>query len=277
MIANVFRLHRGLPVLCASTLFLLFSSAAGAARAQPWRTHHENPDVLWHFVHDQCAPKAARGVYPPTPCVEVDHARDPSRGYVVFKDRDGRYQYLVLPLAQTRGIESPRLLSADAPNYLADAWTARMYVEAALHRHVPRDDIGMVVNSAHGRTQNQLHIHVDCIRPDVHATLQRDMSEIGTHWHELPDRLPSVHGHRYEARWLAGANPTANPFRLLAAGLPPGDRMGMHSLVVIGAYDSLGRPGFILLSTRVKAATGNDGNSDALHDRTCALARMPGS
>jgi CDP-diacylglycerol pyrophosphatase len=261
--------------LAATALFVLFSMITGTARAGKPVHRHENPDVLWHFVHDRCAPAAARGVYPPTPCAEVDHPHDASRGYVVFKDRDGRYQYLVLPLARITGIESPALLSPDATNYIADAWTARMYVEAALHQRVPRDVIGLVVNSRHGRSQNQLHIHVDCIRPDVHATLQSLAPTIGTRWKLLPARLPSVHGRRYMARWLGGANLATNPFRLLKKALPAGDRMGMHSLAVIGAYDAHGRPGFILLSTHENPSTGNNGNSDALHDRTCALVKAP--
>jgi CDP-diacylglycerol pyrophosphatase len=217
-------------------------------------------------------------MYPPLPCIEVDAPQHPKRGYVVFKDRNGQFQYLVLPLARISGIESPTLLAPDSPNYLADAWTARMYVDAALHKRVPRDVIGMVVNSAYGRSQNQLHIHVDCIAPAVHAALQRLLPDITQQWATLSTRLPdSKHGRPYMARWIKGSTLSVSPFRLLADALPTGDSMANHSMVVVGARDRQGRPGFILLSTRADPATGNNGNSDNLQDTTCTLASPPSS
>jgi CDP-diacylglycerol pyrophosphatase len=234
---------------------------------------HESPNVLWHFVHDKCAPTAARGIYPPAPCIEVVDAHNPGRGYVVFKDRNGRYQYLVLPLTRITGIESPALLAPDAPNYLAAAWTARMYVEAALHKRMPRQDMSVSVNSMYGRSQNQLHIHVDCIRADVRDTLHRLLPDITRQWQTLPVRLPA-HGYRrtYMARWVDGAALSLNPFHALAKALPAGDHMGLHSLVVVGARNAQGQPGFILLSTRADLKAGNNGNSDNLQDTTCAIA-----
>ncbi len=256
--------------LTACSIAALFLLPALAIARPAW--HRENPNVLWHFVHDLCQPKGERNIYPPTPCIEVDHADNPARGHVVFKDRDGRHQYLVLPLARITGIEDPLLLKAATPNYLAAAWTARLYVEAALHRRVPRDVISLVVNSAYGRTQDQLHVHVDCIRADVHAQLQRMMPDIKPHWHMLPEPLPRQGGQPYMARWLSGATFTTSPFRLLARALPPNDRMARHSLVVVGAWDARGRPGFILLSARADTALGRVGNSDNLQDRRCTLA-----
>jgi CDP-diacylglycerol pyrophosphatase len=117
------------------------------------------------LIHSECAAVAARNLYPPTPCAEVNTDHGTADGYVVFKDRSGRYQYLVLPLARISGIESSALQASSAPNYFADAWTARLYVEAALHAPQSRDVLSMVVNSASGRSQDQLHIHVDCNRP----------------------------------------------------------------------------------------------------------------
>ncbi|MDA3913898.1 CDP-diacylglycerol diphosphatase [Oleiagrimonas sp.] len=270
--------HRGTWTVKALTLFVALLLVPIAGTATPWRHAHADPNVLWHFVHDQCAPKASRGVYPPLPCVEVNLPHNTQQGYVVFKDRAGRYQYLVLPLAHITGIESPELVAPDAPDYVADAWTARMYVEAALHKRVPRDMLGLVVNSARGRSQNQLHIHIDCIAPAVHAELQRLQPGITRHWAMLPIHLPdSMHGRAYMARWIAGATLTVNPFRLLAHALRTGDSMANHSLVVVGARDKQGRPGFILLSTRADPATGNNGNSDNLQDTTCTLASPPSS
>jgi CDP-diacylglycerol pyrophosphatase len=247
------------------------ADAQAAVQAKPHVRHVENPDTLWRLIHDGCAVAAARNAEPPAPCAEVTGAHDDKRGYVVFKDRNGSSQYLVLPLARITGIESPALLAPDAPNWFADAWTARLYVEAALHHRQPRDVLSLVVNSASGRTQNQLHIHVDCVRPAVHAALQRVLPSLDHRWRALDvPLLPN--GHRYRAMWLAGETLTANPFKLLAAALPAGDRMARHSLAVVGAYGSNGAPGFILLSGSADPVRRDRGNAGELQDHTCALA-----
>jgi len=41
--------------------------------------------------------------------------------------------------AGVSGIESPILLTPDAPNYFADAWEARRYIDEELHRTLPRE------------------------------------------------------------------------------------------------------------------------------------------
>lgn len=167
-------LNRWLACVLALTGLALTAYAHVAPQADAGPVAHANPNVLWHLVHDGCAPAARKHEYPPKPCVEVSAPTGHfERGYAVLKDIRGRYQYLVMPLARITGIGSPAVLQSDAPNYLAGAWIARLYVEAALHKTVPRDELSLAVNSKYGRTQNQLHVHVDCIRIDVHDTLRR--------------------------------------------------------------------------------------------------------
>ena len=251
----------------ALTQAVAMSVTAKPVTAKP--VHH--PNALWHLIHDHCAVAAAQGDYPPAPCVEVDSANGTARGYAVLKDRVGRSQYLVLPLARITGIESPLLLRADAPNYLADAWTARRYVEAARHQSLSREQLSLVVNSYYGRTQNQLHVHVDCIRPDVHDALQRLLPAIGEHWQPLSEPLPP-HGRAYTARWVSGDTLALNPFQSLAASLAAGDSMAEHSLAVVGASNASGEAGFILLSNRRQRGRHDHGNSDDLQDKSCAIA-----
>lgn len=244
--------------------------ASGAPPAAVAHALPKNPDRLWQWVHEQCEPAARRMIYPPAPCIEVSGALQETTGYAVFKDRDGAYQYLVLPLARITGIESETLLAPNTPNYLADAWEARRYIEAALHASVPRDELSLVVNSAYGRSQNQLHIHIDCIRADVHDALQRLAPTITQRWTTLSEPLPP-HGHRYSARWVPGDSLAINPFQSLAASLPRGDRMALHSLVIVGARSPDGQPGFIMLSGKVDPTTGDRGNADDLQDQACAM------
>jgi len=208
------------------------------------------------------------------PCAEVDARGGTAHGYAVLKDRAGRYQYLLLPLARITGIESPALRASDAPHYFADAWAARLYVEAALHAAQPRGVLSLAVNAAVGRSQDQLHIHIDCIRPDVHAALQRLLPTITRQWRQLDDPLPP-HRHSYQARWIDGEPLAVDPFRALAEALPVGDSMASHSLLVVDAYSPAGMPGFILLSGHADPAHGDRGSAEELQDLDCAIAARP--
>ncbi|WP_329743317.1 CDP-diacylglycerol diphosphatase [Dyella sp. A6] len=270
------RLAMGLGVLAGAVSPVFAAGMQASPHAWHEHAHHKkhNPNVLWHLI-SKCRASALRVGYPPHPCVEVDDPMHPAEGYGVLKDLAGRYQYLVMPLARITGIESPLLLAPAAPNYFADAWPARLYVEAALHHRVPRDQLALVVNSIDGRSQNQLHIHVDCIKPSVHQALLDMRASLTTQWQPLPRPLPP-NGHHYVARWVDGATLSVNPFKSLAASLPAGDRMALHSLIAVGAYAADGKPGFILLSGRVNKRTGDVGSGDELHDLSCAIATSHG-
>ena len=270
-------------MMFARTVFALaFAAAASigacsilhAAEPQTDHTNNESRGKLWHLVHDICAPAAAKATYPPSPCAEVDAAERAAQGYAVLKDRSGRFQYLLMPLARITGIESPTLLATDAPNYFADAWNARFYVEAARHLALPRDAFVVIVNSAQGRSQDHLHLHVGCIRPEVRDALRRLLPTLDEQWRTLPQPLPPD-GQRYQARWAARESLSINPFQSLASALSTGDRMALHSLVMTGARSADGRSGFILLSARADAAKGNRGNSDELQDLACTIADDP--
>lgn len=235
-------------------------------------THGSGADrnALWRLVHDGCVPASMRGAYPPAPCTEVDVAGGTTGAYAVLKDRVGRYQYLFTPLARVTGIESTDLLAPDAPNYFAAAWTARLYVEAALHRPLPRDALALAVNSTHARSQDQLHIHIDCVRSDVHEALRQVLPVLTEQWRPLGKPLPP-NGHAYRARWARGEILSLDPFRSLAAALPAGDAMARHSLVLVGAHSATGEPGFILLSSRVDPSSGDRGSGEELQDHACAV------
>lgn len=183
------------------------------------------------------------------------------------------YQYLVLPLDRISGIESPALLRADAPNYFAAAWAARRHTEQALGQPLPRAVASLALNSPHGRSQHQLHIHVDCLRADVLAQLQRMQPGIGAQWAVLPEPL---RGHAYQARWLGGTALTANPIRLLADDLAaPGD-MASWSLLVSGQPAADGAPGFLLLATRRDTEQGNNASAEELQDHACVAVTGAG-
>jgi CDP-diacylglycerol pyrophosphatase len=228
-----------------------------------------DPDALWKIVHGKCVPDQ-RQHHNPAPCARVDLSAGVVRGHVVLKDLRGELQYLVIPTARVTGIESPRLLAPHGPNYWAPAWQARSYVFARAHRTFPRNAIGLAVNSEKGRSQNQLHIHVDCVRPDVRSYLAAHAAELPPHWSQTP---VSFDGHRYRAMRIAGATLRGvDLFRLLARGIA-GARadMGDWTLVVIGIEPR----GFVLLAGHVDPATNDRGSGEDLLDHSCAIAQSP--
>ena len=230
-----------------------------------------DPDALWKITHDRCVPDQTQHD-DPAPCAKVDLTEGEAKGYVVLKDIVGATQFLVIPTARINGIESPEILVPDTTNYFAAAWHERSFMEKRIGHDVPRDWVSLAINSAVGRTQNQLHIHVDCISVDVHDLLRQHMSEIGTSWAPFPVPLA---GHRYSAIAVAGENlDGTNPFLLLANG-EEGARadMGDETLVVVGATLADGKPGFIVLADRADLAAGNRASGEELQDHTCKLAQ----
>jgi len=205
-----------------------------------------DPDTLWHIVHDQCVIDAQQHG-DPAPCARLDTSMGDDRGYAVLKDARGARQYLLIPTGRISGIESPVLLEPDATNYFAAAWTARSFVEQRAGGPVPRDWMSLTVNDRLSRSQEQLHIHIDCLRADVHEALRLHGAEIGRTWSLFPWPLA---GSYYRAIALKGETLGAtNPFALAAEGLEgAGDDMGLLTLAVVGSLDDEGIPGFILLA-----------------------------
>ena len=226
-----------------------------------------DPDALKKIVIDHCVPRAeASGES--KPCLNVDL---PGR-IVVLKDRNGATQLLLLPTENLTGIEDKGVLAPDAPNYFAAAWADRHLVEELAGKPIPRDDIGLSINSKYGRSQNLLHIHIDCLRADVRQALKDNDGKIGAKWAPLDVDLA---GHRYHAMRLDGDDlAPRNPFRLLAEGdtEAAGD-MGRETLTVAGAVFPDGKPGFYLLSDRADAGGMDRASSETLLDHDCAVLK----
>ena len=243
----------------AAALTAVFTALASPALA--------DPDALWNIVNGECAP-GQQAKHDPSPCLSVDLAG----GYAVLKDQAGATQVLVIPTTRITGIESPALEDPATPNFWADAWKARREVEKLAHRDIPREDLALAVNSVYARSQDQLHIHVDCIRPDVRDALNMAEDRIGATWAPLDVALA---GHRYRAMRLAGEDlGDRDPFKLLADGDPTAHaEMGLETLVVAGAVFFDGSPGFILLSDRAEASNHDNAGGEALMDHSCQVLR----
>ncbi|MDP9168534.1 MAG: CDP-diacylglycerol diphosphatase, partial [Actinomycetota bacterium] len=245
---------------------VLSVTTVGVSRAD------SDPSALWNIVGGQCVPDQLAHA-DPAPCSTVDL----NSGSAVLKDLVGATQFLLIPTERVSGIDDPAILAATSPNYFADAWRARSFVDERAGARLPRQWISLAINSAVARSQDQLHVHVDCVRPDVHDALTDHAAAVGPSWAPFPVLLS---GHRYDAMSVGGDDLDANPFTLLADGIP-GARsdMGDRTLVVVGAVDADGRPDFVILTDRADAATGDQAAGEELQDHdSCPrlAAAVPG-
>jgi CDP-diacylglycerol pyrophosphatase len=232
--------------------------------------HSANSNVLWQIVNGQCVPDEQQHG-DPKPCAEVDLTSGVARGFAILKDINGASQFLLIPTGRVDGIESRSLLTPDAVNFFDDAWTARSFAEKALGRAMPSDTLSLAINSEFGRTQNQLHIHIDCIRVDVRDILRSESDHIGAHWTLLTRPLA---GHYYRALRVMGTTLAANdPFKLLAQGIPEARAdMGKYTLVIAGMQFG-DQPGFVVLEDHADLTRGDRGSGEELQDHACALAK----
>ena len=240
--------------------------AAGARAA--------DPDALWKIVHGRCVPDQQAN-NDPKPCAALDLTGGEAGGHAILKDINGATQFLLIPTRRLTGIESPEILAADAPNYFAAAWAARAETEAAAHRLLPRTVIGLAINAATARSQNQLHIHIDCLRPDIIQTLRSQIGAVGPDWAPFPATLA---GQSFLARRLDEPSlATNNPFRLVADGVPgAASDMAHQTIILAGADLPDGQPGFVLLAGRVDPAQAESGHGEDLQDHACAAAHTTG-
>ena len=224
--------------------------------------------VLWHVVQACVADHDLTGRA--FPCLKVEDAGGLERGYAVLRAPFVKSHTIVAPLVETIGIEAPRLRGPDAPDYFDDAWAARHYATRGLKRQPGRADFALAVNSRVGRSQDQLHIHVDCIRPKIREALARDAAEIAA------GRWTSVKVMPYAPRYWAKGVPGetlagTNVFDLVADGLRvTPDDMDEITIVVVGSDDIGGKPGFVVLARKRQTHVYDEGHGEALMDHSCS-------
>jgi CDP-diacylglycerol pyrophosphatase len=224
--------------------------------------------ALWTIVHGQCAPHAEAG-QGPAPCERIDLSHGEAQGVALLKDRVGVAQFLAIPTRRVSGIEDPLALDPTAPDYFAFAWAARDALAAKLGRPLPREDVSIAINSAFARSQDQLHLHLDCLDKDVAARLAADLAAFDETWRPMAEPLK---GRVYWARRVLSDDLSGvRPLGLLADGVPDAKaHMADESLIAVGATFA-GQTGFALLADRAELTQG--GHAEDLQDHDCAIAR----
>jgi CDP-diacylglycerol pyrophosphatase len=233
--------HRGVP-----------AAAQTAAPAARLCVVASRPDSLWSLA--QCC---AHSLASDPDC----RSYSKTRGFIILKDNSPRKPngYLIIPTTRVTGIEDPHVFAPLVVDFWAFGWQeARTYVKR------PAADTGLAINSVFGRTQNQLHIHISCLRQDVAEILASNEARIG----EDPAtpfelRLPP-HGNLYRIVKVTSLS-AKSPFEVVAA--MPGVRpnMAQQSIAVAGSR----RPGvWFVLGTWHHDA--DAGSAEELLDQTCS-------
>lgn len=188
--------------------------------------HGGSRDRLRLIVQQQCLPDWLLH-HNPAPCrtVKLMGGEPDAPGFVVMPDRKGGAHFLLIPTRAIRGIESPGLRAPGALNYYAAAWTARDALADVVGHPVAPNAVGMAVNQRRARSQDQLHIHISCLRRSVYDALQASAARIGSDWSSL-----QIAGQRYQAMRVMGTGlGAANPFALLAGRSVPGAELLLDS------------------------------------------------
>lgn len=226
-----------------------------------WQQTTWRSGALWRIVSQQCVPGQIHK-QDPAPCQSVDLPH----GFVLLKDINGPLQYLLMPSDRITGIESPALLQPSTPNFFWYAWQARRLLSVRHGAAVPDSAVSLTINSPTGRTQNQLHIHISCLRPDIRAALDQHAGGLSTQWHEFP---VAMMGDKWLARRLSEAELQQNSlFIELARQVPnAAAHMGQYSLAVVALNDG----GLLALVTQRDLLSGNRASAEILQDHACAI------
>ncbi|MGL4859769.1 MAG: CDP-diacylglycerol diphosphatase [Enterobacteriaceae bacterium] len=228
------------------------------------QSYANNRDILWDKVHNQCVPAYQnQDIY--APCSLVDE----NGHYVIFKVdvNNDKYQYLLLPTDKITGVEDKQLLSADTQAWFYQAWSARALIAEKLDRKIKERDISLTVNSINARTQDQLHIHISCLSPDIRKVLDKiDLTRSGKGWQVVPQKLK---GHTYSFRKLTLQQLKQDNLFQWANGraLAEGKQMRYTTLAVV----NMDKNNFLLL-----ASFGDQHQpvaAEALQDHTCSIVR----
>lgn len=218
---------------------VLLAAAAGrpvraqtGVTAQPSAGNHEGascivaprPNSLWSLA--QCC---AKNLKSDAECRSYDAADK----YIILKDnsRLKPAAYLIIPTIRVTGIEDKQIFSPPVVNFWRYGWQ-----QAQLLVKRPPAGIALAINSARGRTQNQLHIHIACVLPAVARTLADNADRIGSEPATAADLVfaPAQHSYRV-IKVGAGLGGADSPFNLVAAMPGAGGDMSSQSIAIVGS------------------------------------------
>ena len=219
--------------------------------------------TLWRVVQTCVLNQRTTGS--PFPCLTVNQAGS----YAVLRAPFRQTHIVTMPTVRVSGVEDPVLHRPGRPNYFNAAWQARSFVQAELKRPLGADDIGLAVNSRLTRSQDQLHIHVDCVDRRVKRLIAGRADAMPTDAWE-PNAL-TYQGQSYWGRRVDAADLVGVDVFTLADTIPAVEaNPARTTLAVLGIVGPQGSPGFVLLAGQSDPWRGTaQSTSEDLLDHGC--------
>jgi CDP-diacylglycerol pyrophosphatase len=151
--------------------------------------------------------------------------------FIILKDNSPAKPeaYLIIPTSKVTGIGDERIFVPPIAAFWAYGWQ-----QARIYLNKPAVDTALAINSEHGRSQDQLHIHISCVRRDVARALAENDQKIGGD-PAKPVEIP-LGPQNHISRVIKVVSLTAeSPFALAAA--MPGAKavMAEQSIAVVGS------------------------------------------
>ena len=241
------------------TAALLMGVSAGAAQAG-------DRNRLWPVVRTCVSAYRLFGVS--FPCLAVDlPGNDLEKGYAVLRPLKSE-DLILSPTRKTVGVEDPFLQTPEAPNYFAAAWRARSFLKGPDGNPPERDTVALIVNSRRARSQDHLHIHIGCLRPEARRIVGEAAERLPLHkWLPVGSIVQGQNwfGVRIRDADLAQVSPfwvATRGFEEAAAN--PGNLM----LMVVGARVD-GEDDFLILAFFERAGDRYHPGGEGLLDRRC--------
>jgi CDP-diacylglycerol pyrophosphatase len=222
-----------------------------------------NTNALWDIVDKQCVPNQQQNGNP-EPCLKVDL----NDKYVLFKDSKGPYHDLVMPTDKISGVESTELQQDNVTPFFAKAWIERAHLKEEVGGGIHDEFISLAINSKYGRSQDQLHIHVACLKKEVYEVLDSEKGSITTAWRVFPKEIM---GHSYLVKKLQGNDlEKEDPFKIMNEyALGKDDKISNYGIAVSKTSDG----NLVLLANRFDLFGFNLGSTGEIQDYNCSLAQ----
>ncbi|MGP1958190.1 MAG: CDP-diacylglycerol diphosphatase [Arsenophonus sp.] len=221
-----------------------------------------NNDKLWKNINQKCISKFINSKLE-LPCIKINK----QYRYVIYKDIKGILHHLFIPLDKISGIESPFLQRKNTENYFILAWKNRELFIKLLNKPFNEKFLSLAINSKYGRTQEQLHIHLACLKHQVFLKIKKNEDIITNNWKPLNEK---INNHQYLAikvSWL-DINKTS-PFIYLKKYVKKhNDDIAYYGLAMIPSNQ---KNEFILLAIRSKFLHFNFGSAGEIQDYQCKL------
>lgn len=181
----------------------------------------------------------------PFPCMKVVQGAAPLQAYAILREPTDKERTVLVPLADVPGIEDPRLLSADAPNYFAAAWRERRTALSLRAEANGKTEFALAINAVSSRTQDRLHVHIGCVTQRFRAVLKSHELDISS---AKFDRIRN--NGDWWTRFIAADDLTAiNPMKLVASSVEGAShQMKDMTIGVVSSTLRDGRRGFFILA-----------------------------